>query len=66
MIQDNRYYDPSHMSFNSIRTNRCPKCKTGYMKVDKSIVLTSYPPKYKRVCTNCNYVDSVYVDEVRY
>lgn len=35
----------------------CPKCKTGKMRKNLSIVLASYPPKYQYECDCCGYVD---------
>lgn len=36
----------------------CPNCKTE-MIVDKNLVLTSDPPKYKASCLDCGYVEYI-------
>ena len=43
-----------------IPTNiRCPKCNM-YLKLDNSIVLTSVPPKYRYVCSSCDWAGFSY------
>lgn len=36
----------------------CPNCKVE-MVVDKNLVLTSDPPKYRASCLNCGYVEYI-------
>lgn len=42
---------------------KCPKCG-GEVIVDRSMVLTSYPPKYKAVCTKCGEISYPFCSEV--
>lgn len=34
----------------------CKKCG-GKMTIDRSVVYTTYPPKYKAVCENCGEIE---------
>lgn len=43
-------------AFTPVNVN-CPNCGTKIFKEAKKI-LTSYPPKYKYVCFNCNWRES--------
>ena len=35
----------------------CPSCGEGGMRMDRTIVLTSFPPKYYYECNKCGYVE---------
>lgn len=40
-------------------TIKCPKCGEFIYK-DVSVVLTSYPPQYRYVCTKCGWQDTYF------
>ena len=50
---------------NTIQNGLCPICGSP-MTIERSIVLTTNPPQYKRKCPKCGYTDTTYSTDISY